>query len=343
MRIALATDAWFPQVNGVVTTLARTRDELQRLGHEVLYITPENFRTVPLPSYPEIRLALWPGRRVAKLLDDFAPDAIHVATEGTLGLATRAYCLRRRLPFTTAYHTRFPEYVQLRTRLPLKVGYAMSRWFHGRAVRTMVATASLRDELSQWGFRNLAPWSRGVDTNLFRPRPRTNDADPRPKFLYCGRVAVEKNIEAFLSLDLPGTKIVVGDGPDMEMLRKKYPEVRFTGYRKGEPLAETISQADAFVFASRTDTFGIVLIEAMACGVPVAAFPVPGPIDIIENGVTGILSEDLHTAALQALNLSRAACVAAASRYTWEASTRQFVANLATITRTATASVTALV
>lgn len=328
MKIALATDAWFPQVNGVVTTLARTRDELQLLGHEVLVITPEGFRTVPLPSYPEIRLAILPGRRVARMLDAFAPDAIHVATEGTLGLAARAFCLRRGIPYTTAYHTRFPEYVQLRTRLPLKAGYALSRWFHGRAARTMVATPSLRAELETWGFRNLAPWSRGVDTTLFRPRPRVPSSDPRPVFLYCGRVAIEKNIEAFLSLDLPGTKVVVGDGPDREMLARKYPDVRFTGYRKGEPLAETIAQADVFVFPSRTDTFGIVLIEAMACGVPVAAFPVPGPMDIVENGVTGILSEDLHTAAIQAVNLSRAACVTAAVRYTWEASARQFLSNL---------------
>jgi glycosyltransferase involved in cell wall biosynthesis len=328
MRIALATDAWLPQVNGVVTTLARTREELTRLGHEVFYVTPEGFRTAPLPSYPEIRMALFPGRRIATMLDAFAPDAIHIATEGTIGLATRAYCVRRNLPFTTAYHTRFPEYVRLRTRLPLKAGYALSRWFHGRAARTMVATASLREELEAWGFRNLAPWSRGVDGTLFRPRPRVPSSDPRPVYLYCGRVAIEKNIEAFLSLDLPGTKVVVGDGPDLAMLRRKYPDARFTGYRKGEALAQTIAQADVFVFPSRTDTFGIVLIEAMACGVPVAAFPVPGPIDVIEDGVTGILSEDLHTAAVQALNLSRHACVAAASRYTWEASARQFLSNL---------------
>jgi len=322
------TDAWHPQVNGVVRTYDRTAEELRRTGHQVEFITPLQFRTVALPTYPDIRIALFPGRKVRRLLEQHAPEAVHIATEGPLGLAARSWCVRNGFPYTTSFHTQFPEYVWLRTRFPLKWSYAAMRWFHGRASAVMVATPTLYERLEEHGFRNLAYWSRGVNTDLFQPREKEFLPHPRPVFLYMGRVAVEKNIGAFLRLDLPGTKVVVGDGPDLAALRRKYPQVVFTGYRENGQLARTVAAADVFVFASRTDTFGLVVIEALASGVPVAAFPVQGPIDIIEPGVTGILDEDLGAAARAALDLDPAACRAAAMKYTWEACTRQFVDNL---------------
>lgn len=329
MKIALVSDAWHPQINGVVMTLTHTRDELRAMGHEVLVVSPTEFRTVPCPTYPEIRLSLFPGRKLARTLAAFAPDAVHIATEGPLGLAARNWCRQHDLPFTTSFHTRFPEYVQLRTRIPLAVGYAVMRWFHGPAKTVMVATAALRDELAARGFRNLGLWSRGVDVELFRPRDKTFLTDPRPIFMYMGRVAIEKNIKAFLDLDLPGTKYVVGGGPDLAMLRAKYPAVRFTDYKVGEALATYLAAADVFVFPSRTDTFGLVVIEALACGVPIAAYPVRGPADIIEQGVTGYVDDDLRAAALNALSLNPAACRLAARQYSWESCTRQFLAHLA--------------
>ena len=329
MKIAIVTDAWHPQINGVVMTLTHTRDQLRRMGHEVLVVSPNEFRTVPCPTYPEIRLSLFPGRKLARVLTTFAPEAVHIATEGPLGLAARNWSRQHDLPFTTSFHTRFPEYVQLRTRIPLAVGYAVMRWFHGPAATVMVATPALRDELAARGFTNLGLWSRGVDTGLFRPREKTFLTDPRPIFMYMGRVAIEKNITAFLDLDLPGTKYVVGGGPDLAMLRAKYPAVRFTDYKVGEELATYLAAADVFVFPSRTDTFGLVVIEALACGVPVAAFPVQGPADIIEQGVTGFVDNDLRAAALNALSLAPAACRLAAHPYSWEACTRQFLAHLA--------------
>jgi glycosyltransferase involved in cell wall biosynthesis len=328
MKIAIVTDAWYPQINGVVTTLNQTREELRRLGHRVEMITPESFRTFPLPTYPDIRVAWFPGGRVRRMLDAFAPDAVHIATEGSLGLAARAWCRRRRFPFTTSFHTQFPEYVWLRTRIPITWTYALMRWFHGRAERVMVATPTLHKRLTGHGFKNLAYWSRGVDTGRFRPRSKDYLKERRPIFVYFGRVAVEKNIEAFLELDLPGTKLVIGGGPDLAMLTEKYPDAVFTGFKSDEDLASHIAAADVFVFPSRTDTFGLVLIEALASGVPVAAYPVQGPVDVIENGVTGFLDEDLKRAALAALTLSPDTCRQAALRYTWEACTRQFLANL---------------
>lgn len=328
MRIVIVTDAWAPQINGVVISLQRTIAELERGGHTVTVIEPGQFRSIPCPTYPEIRLALLPGRKVRQLLDQAAPDAVHIATEGPLGLTARRWCVKHRFPFTTSYHTRFPEYVWLRTRLPLSVSYALMRWFHGGARFTMVATETLRRELSEKGFRNLVLWSRGVDTQLFRPRTPESVDGARPIFMYVGRVAIEKNIEAFLRLDLPGTKFVVGDGPDLDMLRTKYPQARFTGFKTGEDLANHVAAADVFVFPSRTDTFGLVLIEALACGVPVAAYPVPGPIDIVRPGETGFLSEDLREAALDALKLDRETCRAAALKYTWAACTRQFLQHI---------------
>ena len=328
MKIIIVTDAWFPQINGVVRTLERTRDELVKLGHHVDLITPEGFRTVPMPTYPDIRLSLFPGRKVRQALETLKPDAVHIATEGPLGVAARSWCLKHNFPYTTSFHTQFPEYVWLRTRIPLAWSYAVMRWFHGRAAAVMVATPTLHKRLTENGFTNLAYWSRGVDTQLFRPRNKDFLKERRPIFMYMGRVAIEKNIEAFLKLDLPGSMVVVGDGPDLAMLKHKYPKVVFTGFKTGEELAQHVAAADVFVFASRTDTFGLVLIEALACGVPVAAYPVQGPVDIIENGVTGFLDEDLQQAAMAALALKPEACRAAALPYTWEACTRQFLSNL---------------
>ena len=335
MKIIIVTDAWFPQINGVVRTLERTRDELVKLGHHVDLITPEGFRTVPMPTYPDIRLSLFPGRKVRRALETLKPDAVHIATEGPLGVAARSWCLKHNFPYTTSFHTQFPEYVWLRTRIPLAWSYAVMRWFHGRAAAVMVATPTLHKRLTDNGFTNLAYWSRGVDTQLFRPRNKDFLKERRPIFMYMGRVAIEKNIEAFLKLDLPGSMVVVGDGPDLAMLKQKYPKVVFTGFKTGEELAQHVAAADVFVFASRTDTFGLVLIEALACGVPVAAYPVQGPVDIIENGVTGFLDENLQQAAMAALALKPEACRAAALPYTWEACTRQFLAHLNPVARAA--------
>jgi glycosyltransferase involved in cell wall biosynthesis len=328
MRIAIVTDAWHPQINGVVMTLTHTRDELVRLGHEVLMLTPQDFATVPCPTYPEIRLSLLPGRALAQRLAAFAPEGLHIATEGPLGLAARSWAMKHGAPFTTSFHTRFPEYVRLRTGIPLAVSYALIRWFHRPAHTVMVATPTLRDELADRGVQRLGIWSRGVDTELFRPRAKEFLSAPRPIFMFVGRVAIEKNIEAFLRLDLPGTKYVVGAGPDRDALQRKYPDVRFTGYKLGEELACYLAAADVFVFPSRTDTFGLVLIEALACGVPVAAFPVQGPIDIIEDGVTGCLDDDLGAAANRALSLDPARCRAEALKYTWTECTQQFLSHL---------------
>jgi glycosyltransferase involved in cell wall biosynthesis len=325
MHIVIVTDAWRPQINGVVRTYERTIEELEKLGHRVSLITPLDFVSIPMPTYPDIRLSLFPGRKVRRLLDQHRADAVHIATEGPLGLAARSWCLKNNFPYTTCFHTQFPEYVWLRTRFPLKWSYAALRWFHGRARATLVATPTLHQRLTDHGFTNLGYWSRGVNLELFRPRDKEFLKERRPVFMYMGRVAIEKNIEAFLKLDLPGTRMVVGDGPDLEMLKKKYPEAVFTGFKTGEALAQHLAAADVFVFPSRTDTFGLVLIEALACGVPVAAFPVQGPIDIIDNGVTGFLDNDLQMAAQAALSLKPEDCRKAALKYTWEACTRQFL------------------
>jgi glycosyltransferase involved in cell wall biosynthesis len=318
VRIAIATDAWYPQVNGVVTTLEKVGEQLETLGHRVLYVTPEPFLTIPCPSYRSIHLALFPGRGVARLLQEFNPDRIHIATEGPVGLAARAYCLRHGLRFTTSYHTQFPEYLRLRAPIPIHWTYAWLRRFHGFAQRILVPTPSQQWRLIEHGFPNVVVWSRGVDAGLFRPRPKGVIAAPRPVSMYVGRIAVEKNIEAFLSLDLPGSKFVVGDGPALPTLRRKYPEVYFVGYKRGRELATYLADADVFVFPSRTDTFGLVLLEAMACGVPVAAYPVTGPIDVVVPGETGVLSEDLRQAVLKALKLESATCVEHARAHSWQ-------------------------
>ena len=331
MRIAIITDAWYPQTNGVVKTLSTTARMLERLGHRVLVVEPSAFRTFGCPTYPEIRLAWLPFRKLSRLLADFEPEAIHIATEGTLGTAGRKWCLKHGLPFTTSYHTQFPEYLRARAPVPIDLTYAYLRRFHGAATRTMVATQTMQGQLQSRGFYNLVRWSRGVDLELFRPRDKDYLNLKGPLFIYVGRVAVEKSIEDFLKLKLPGTKVVVGDGPERTALQARYPQVIFTGYKYGEELARCVAAADVFVFPSRTDTFGLVLLEAMASGVPIAAYPVQGPIDVIRDGVSGVLSEDLQAAALQALSLRPADCRGHALDYTWEAATAQFASNLAPV------------
>ena len=329
MKIAIVTDAWRPQVNGVVRTYENTVAQLHDLGHQVLVVNPEAYRTIACPTYPSIRLAVAPRGRLTRELQAFDPDAVHVATEGPLGHAARAWCLRNGLPFTTSFHTRFPEYIRLRAPIPESWSYAWLRRFHGRAERTLVPTASQREHLLQRGFSNIMVWPRGVDTTLFQPLAEPVLDLPRPVFLYLGRVAVEKNLEAFLQLDLPGSKVVVGDGPDRERLAQRYPGAVFTGFLFGRELAQHLASADVFVFPSRTDTFGIVLLEAMACGVPVAAYPVTGPIDVVQNGVTGILDEDLGKAALAALQLDPADCLRYARAQSWRRCSARFVEYLA--------------
>ncbi len=329
MRIALVTDAWSPQTNGVVTTLKRTCAELERMGHVVRPVTPQSFRTFPCPTYPEIRLSLLPGRKVARMLEEFQPDAVHIATEGPLGQAARSWCRRVRMPFTTSYHTQFPQYIRARFPIPVSWSYAYLRRFHNAAARVMVATKHLHQELERQGFRNLAAWSRGVDTELFHPRDKSFLSATRPILMYVGRVAVEKNLDAFLSLQAPGTKYVVGGGPALAELTARYPQAVFVGYKYGEELARHLAAADVFVFPSRTDTFGIVLLEALACGVPVAAYPVVGPIDVIQQGITGWLDDDLAVAVGRALELSPERCRQFALACTWEQATRQFLSNLA--------------
>ena len=331
MRVIVATDAWHPQVNGVVRTLTSTAAAAAKLGIEIRFVTPEGFPTLPLPTYPDIRLALPLGAGVKGRIEKFSWDAIHIATEGPIGIATRRYCLRRGLPFTTSYTTRFPEYIAARFPVPQAWTYSLLRGFHGKAAVTMVSTASLACELQQRGFSNLGLWTRGVDIELFAPQRAVPLDLPRPIFLTAGRVAVEKNLEAFLSLDLPGSKVVVGDGPQLAELRQRFPQAVFLGMRSGPNLAGTIAAADVFVFPSLTDTFGVVQLEALACGVPVAAFPVTGPKDVIGNTTVGVLDSDLRAACLAALQIPRQRCRDFALAHSWEKSARQFLGHLRTI------------
>ena len=328
MRILRVSDAWAPQVNGVVVTLRNTIACLQAAGHDVDIIGPDRFASVPCPTYPEIRLALAPGRRLSAIADEFAPDAVHIATEGPLGMAARQYCLKRKLSFTTAFHTRFPEYVHARIRLPLALSYAWIRRFHAPSRAVMVPTDAMHAELAARGFGNLVRWSRGVDTRLFRPGPRLEHRWRSPVFMCVGRIAVEKNIEAFLRLELPGTKVVVGDGPQRAELEQRFPDAAFTGALHGEVLAAHFRSADVFVFPSRTDTFGLVLLEAMASGTPVAAYPVTGPVDVVAQDRSGILDEDLKRAALAGQRLDRDVVRQHAERYSWQRATEQFLSHL---------------
>lgn len=328
MKIAIVSDAWVPQTNGVVRTLGALRRELGSLGHEVVMITPERFTTIPCPTYTEIRLALVPGFEVERILTESRPDAIHVATEGPLGYAARRFCRRRKLPFTTSFHTKFPDYIQARFGVPVRWTYALLRQFHAAASATMVATDSVRRELESHGFGRLKRWTRGVDMASFRPMTKPANAYPRPIFLYVGRVAVEKNLPAFLDLELPGTKLVVGDGPARAELEQRYPHARFVGRHEGEDLAYLYGISDVFVFPSQTDTFGLVMLEALASGLPIAAFPVAGPVDLVDNSPVGVLDWDLKRAAMDALTLDPQACRAHAQKFTWAASAQQFVSNL---------------
>ncbi|HEV7251843.1 MAG TPA: glycosyltransferase family 1 protein [Mesorhizobium sp.] len=324
MKLALVTDAWAPQVNGVVNTLSRLVERLRERGDEVTVIAPNRFRTLPCPTYPEIRLALARPGEIGRLLDRSGADFFHIATEGPLGFWARRHLLRSGRFYTTSYHTKFPEYLAARAPVPLSVSYAWMRRFHNAGLGCMVATPSLMTDLERHGFRNLRLWPRGVDAELFRPRPGADLGLKRPVFLSVGRVAVEKNLTAFLALDLPGTKLVVGDGPARAELEKRFPEAVFLGLRRGEALAAAYASADVFVFPSLTDTFGNVMLEALASGVPVAAFPVTGPQDVIGDSGAGVLDHDLRRAVLQALEISREAARAHALRYSWETSVRIF-------------------
>ncbi|MET0408115.1 MAG: glycosyltransferase family 1 protein [Hyphomicrobium sp.] len=331
MRILIATDAWKPQVNGVVRTYENLKAELEAAGHFVAILSPLDFATLPCPGYREIRLALARRSQVAAILRQGNYDHVHIATEGPIGLATRGVCLRHGVRFTTSFHTRFPEYIQTYTGLPAWISYAFQRWFHRAGIGMFVATPSLRAELSKRGFRRLMLWSRGVDTALFKPRAELQREDGEksgPTFLYVGRVSREKNVEAFLDLDLPGRKIVVGDGPILGFLRQRYPDVIFTGAKTGVDLAREYASADVFVFPSRTDTFGLVLLEAMASGLGIAAYPVTGPIDVVTPGVTGCLDADLKAAALSALTLDRDQVRVQAMRHDWSRVADLFLANI---------------
>ncbi len=328
MRVLVATDAWHPQVNGVVRTLEALARSARSLGVDIQFLSPQGFRSVPMPTYPSLRLALPSARAIAARIEEIGPDSIHIATEGPIGLMTRAYCRKRGLRFTTSYTTRFPEYISARFAIPKSWSYAALRRFHAAAAVTMVSTPSLAAQLTERGFRNLAMWGRGVDTDAFTPEAPADLGLPRPIFLCHGRIAIEKNLEAFLSLDLPGSKVVVGEGPQEAELRQRFPSAHFLGLKVGKELASHIAAADVFVFPSLTDTFGIVQLEALACGVPVAAFPVTGPRDVIAGRPVGALDDDLRRACLSALGLSRKACRDLALTFSWENSARQFIENL---------------
>jgi glycosyltransferase involved in cell wall biosynthesis len=323
-HILVATDAWHPQVNGVVRTLTMMAEAAKSFGVDISFLSPQSFRTFAMPSYPDLRLALPGPAKIASLIEAAKPDGIHIATEGPIGFMVRRYCRKRGLPFTTSFHTRFPEYVSARSPVPEAWVWRGLRWFHKPSQAVMAATPALAAELRARGFRNVVLCSRGVDTALFHPRA-IDLCLPAPVFLSVGRVAVEKNLEAFLELDLPGTKVVVGDGPARLALERQYPDAVYLGARHGEELAEIYAAADVFVFPSKTDTFGLVLLEALASDLPVAAFPVAGPRDVIGTAPVGVLHEDLRTACLGALQISTETCVEFAAAHTWQASARVFV------------------
>jgi len=328
VRFALVTDAWQPQVNGVARTLAALHRELASLGHEIVPLTPDLFRSIACPTDKEIRLALGAGPSLVRRLEALAPDAIHIATEGPLGFAARRYCMKRGFRFTTAYHTKYPEYLSARFGVPSSWIYAVLRRFHRPSSAIMVASETMRRELADRGFARTVPWTRGVDVALFRPGSAPALDLPRPVFLYVGRVAAEKNLAAFLELDLPGSKLVVGDGHLLPKIRRRYPKVYFTGRQEGEALVRHYASADVFVLPSRTETFGLVLLEALACGLPVAALPVPGPLDVIGDSGTGVLDWDLRAAAKAALDIPREICRSHAMRFSWRGSTQQFLSHV---------------
>jgi glycosyltransferase involved in cell wall biosynthesis len=328
VRFALVSDAWRPQVNGVARTLAALQKGLAAAGHETIPVTPDLFRTVPCPTDPGVRLAVGPRPRLARMLESLRPDAIHIATEGPLGLAARGYCVKRGLHFTTAYHTKYPEYLRARFGVPTTWTYAALRRFHCLSSAVMVATETVRGELATHGFRRLALWTRGVDTALFRPGCAPAVDLPRPVFLFVGRVAAEKNLPIFLELDLPGSKLVVGDGHLLTDMKRRYPQVYFAGRQEGDALVRHYASADVFVLPSRTETFGLVLLEALACGLPVAALPVPGPLDVIGDSGVGALDWDLRAAAIAALRIRREVCRSHAMRFAWQTSIEQFLSHV---------------
>lgn len=342
MRIMIVTDAWEPQVNGVVRTLKQTRQELEKLGHEIQMITPLEFKTVPCPTYPDIALSLFPKKKVVERMQSFNPDAIHIATEGPLGIAARSYAIKNKLPFSTAYHTRFPEYVKARTGIPLALTYKFLRWFHDPSLAVMAPTEVVKKDLEAYGFTNVVLWTRGVDLDIFKMQDAKVLNTAHPIFLYVGRVAVEKNIEAFLELKLPGSKWVVGDGPALAGLKAKYPEVSYLGVLQQEELAKVYGSADVFVFPSKTDTFGLVLLEAMACGLPVAAYPVTGPIDVIGSSQSGAMNEDLRQACLDALNIPREVARKHAEKFSWAVASQQFLNHLKPVGSHTSVKVTSL-
>lgn len=332
MKFVLVSDAWEPQVNGVVRTWQHVTREMRELGHETEVINPSMFKTIGAPRYPEIRLAIMPGRAVKRKLDALKPDAIHIATEGPLGMAARKYCVKNKIQYTTSYHTQFPHYLRQYFGIPKRLSYKFIRWFHGHANHTLVPTQQVGKELERQGMTNIVVWSRGVDTHLFKPDydvPEDIQDLPKPIFVYAGRIAIEKNIEAFLELDLPGTKLVIGDGPPRESLERKYPNATFVGYKFGEELAAHYAAGNVFVFPSKTDTFGVVMLEANACGLPVAAYPVTGPIDVVQQGQTGYVYKDLREAAIEALELDKAPCIAFAHRNSWARCAQTVIDHLA--------------
>jgi len=323
MKVAIVTDVWHPQINGVVTTLAHLSEELRNMGHEPVVIGPDRFATVPCPTYGEIRLSLFPGKELRKVMKKC--DSIHICTEGPLGYAARKICKDRGWAFTSSFHTKLPEYINLRFGfIPVKAGYKIVRRFHRRSRCVLVPTKSIKKELEKHGFERTKVWSRGVDTELFRPQA-VEISSCRPVLLYVGRVAVEKNLDSFLSLDMPGTKVVVGDGPDKRILEERYPDALFVGFKTGEELAKFYAGADVFVFPSLTDTLGLVQLEAMACGTPVAAYPVPGPLDIVKDGRTGSLDKDLKAAVEKALAMSREECREYAAAFSWRRCAKKFL------------------
>lgn len=332
MDIFIVTDAWKPQVNGVARTFGTVIEELRRMGHTVSVVSPEQYPSIPCPTYSEIRLALVSPRHLAERIDLVRPDAIHIATEGPLGLAARAACLKKGLPFTTSYNTRFPEYVHERIRLPLSFGYSFMRWFHAPSAGVMVSTRSFKRELESKGFRNILLWGRGVDTELFAPmRPKPELDAPRPYLLYVGRIAVEKNLREFLALDRPGTKFLVGDGPQRERLRREFPAARFVGLQQDSDLARYYAAADVFVLPSRTETFGLVMLEALASGVPVAAYRCQATEAVVGDSGCGALTEDLGEAVDRALHIPAVRCRRYALRFGWKHVACLFLANLAMI------------
>jgi glycosyltransferase involved in cell wall biosynthesis len=333
MKIAIVSDAWSPQVNGVVTTLVDLRERLVRTGHCVEVIEPSVFRRFRCPGYGEIELAWRPGAQMARRLDRFEPDAIHIATEGPLGLAARAQCLRQGLPFTTAFHSRFPEFLTAAFGVPSRWGYAALRRFHAPAAGVMVPSPGTSEILARHGFANLRRWSHGIDLDAFRPVPAAAIDLPRPLFLFVGRISPEKNLEAFLRLELPGSKLVCGSGPMLERYRRAFPAVCFRGSVPRDELAPIYAAADAFVYPSRTDTFGLVMLEALACGTPVAAYPVAGPLDVVGGSDGGVLDADLRRAALAALAVPRERARARALEFDRDAVGRQFLSHLAMIRR----------